>query len=319
MMDDLVARAGDAAAAWGVLTRPPELIHARENIVFRVSFEDGRCCALRQHRPGYQTAASVHAELRLMETLADAGFACPWPQRTLSGALVSDSPERSLSSMVQWLDGAPLAGDGTVVSGDVGARQDVYRKLGGLLADLHLTADAVAPPDLPRHAWDVDAFCGPDPLWGRYWENPALTPPEVDLLLLARAAVRVRLDNLPPEQSGLIHGDVLQDNVLNVAGTLYLIDFDDCGSGPRLYDLATALIQHVDSPIFAELRQALIDGYLAGGGPLPAQSLDDLDMFVMLRAMVSAGWIMGRAGADDPRQRLYAERAVACARRFLRR
>lgn len=319
MADALTGMATAAAAAWGRLAAAPVLVQNRENAVFRLRFDDGRDCALRLHRSGYQSPEGAAAELRLMEALADAGFACPWPQRTRDGALMAGGAGARLVSVIQWIDAAPIGAGDRALDGRVADHQDTYRRLGMLLADLHLTADAVAPHDLRRPSWDAEAFCGPEPRWGRFWEHPALTAPEIDLLLVARTTARLRLESLPPEQWGVIHADVLQENVLDANGQLYLIDFDDCGFGPRLYDLATALIQHVDAPVYSELRDALVAGYLAGEGPLPRDAFDDLELFVLLRALASAGWIAGRAGPVDPRQAAYVSRAVSCARRFLRR
>ena len=49
-----------------------------------------------------------------------------------------------------------------------------------------------------------------------------------------------------------------------------------------------------------------------GAGPL-----GNIDMFVALRCFASAGWIVSRAGPDDPRMRFYADRAVRAARSVL--
>lgn len=309
--------AAAAALHWGEPEGPPKPVHRRENAVFRVRYADGRDTALRLHRPGYQSADTVEAELRLMESLADAAFACPWPQRTRDGALLAVAPDGRLASVVQWIDGAPIGAGGMPPGGNVAEGQALFHALGALVADLHLTADAVAPAELNRQAWDAEALCGADPLWGRFWENPALTPAEADLLAIARSRALKELAALPAAAQGLIHADLLQENVLSRQGALYLIDFDDCGYGPRAYDLATALIQHVESPVYRELRRALLEGYAAAGGPLETAGLGGLELFVMLRAMASAGWIMTRATPVDPRQRAYAARAVACARAFL--
>jgi Ser/Thr protein kinase RdoA (MazF antagonist) len=58
-----------------------------------------------------------------------------------------------------------------------------------------------------------------------------------------------------------MHADLHHRNVLFQRGAAGAIDFDDCGFGPWLYDLAvplTALQGHPDYPV---LRQALLAGY----------------------------------------------------------
>lgn len=307
---DACTAAAAAAIAWGRPAQPPRLVQNRENAVFDVTFDDGRRVALRLHRAGYQSAQAIEAELRWTESLADAGFACPWPQRGADGQLVDDRTGRAASA-VQWIDGTPL------LATPPEALPALYRDLGAHLADLHLTSDMVAPTGLPRPDWRAQAFCGDAPLWGRYWENPGLTAPEAALLRTARDTARDRLSAIPAAQTGLIHADVLMENVLLSDGQMFLIDFDDGGVGYRLYDLATALIQHCDSPRLPDLRAALLEGYSGAGGPLPQAALEDLEMFVMLRALASAGWVLGRFPATDPRHRLYADRAVRLARGWL--
>ncbi len=69
-----------------------------------------------------------------------------------------------------------------------------YRALGGEIARLHDVCDAWTPPaDFTRPAWDADGLVGPAPLWGRFWENPLLSPVGRDLLSAARDMARDRL------------------------------------------------------------------------------------------------------------------------------
>ncbi|MEM8957004.1 MAG: phosphotransferase [Pseudomonadota bacterium] len=320
-MDDqtVMQAASTAAEAWGGAEGTPRLVLNRENAVLDVRLRSGWRGALRLHRPGYQTREAIRSELRWMESLADAGFACPWPLRTQDEDFIYHTQTGQVVSMLQWLDAAPIGPVERTCASAADTRTALYGDLGALLADLHLTADLTAPRDLIRPSWDARALCCSEaPLWGRFWTHPALDQDEADLLRAARDAARNRLMELGTDGTGLIHADVLQENVLRKDHQLYLIDFDDCGHGYRHYDLATALIQHVDSPEYEALTSALWTGYVDAGGPLPDSARADLPMFVMLRAMASAGWIIDRAPADDPRQSAYAARAVNLARAFLK-
>ncbi|CAM5375607.1 phosphotransferase [Frigidibacter albus] len=171
------------------------------------------------------------------------------------------------------------------------------------------------PRALPGPAWDEEGLLGEAPLWGRFWDSPAFAPGERALMLEARTAARAALAGLRAAGGdyGLIHADVLRENVLCERGTLALIDFDDAGFGFRHYDLASALVQSLEEPALADLAAALVAGYRAGRALVPGQ----LALFVMLRCCASAGWIASRAGPDDPRQRFYAGRALRMARHVL--
>ena len=63
--------------------------------------------------------------------------------------------------------------------------------------------------------------------------------------------------------AGLIHADLHLGNALFQRGEVKLIDFDDCGTGPRLYELAVALWELRDRPDYPAYRDALLAGYSA--------------------------------------------------------
>ena len=308
----LTAHAARRAAAWGVLAHPPQLVAERENAVFCVTFADGTRAALRLHRDGYQNAVAIRAELEWAEALAERGFACPRPLRTKDGALLTEAAEARVASMVTWVEAAHIAG--TDLSGARGTT--LFHALGALLGRLHTLTDAGAACDARRRpAWDLDSLTGPDPFWGRYWENPSLSVAEAERLAMARDTARSWLLDLVAPDTGLIHADAIGENVLEDTGGLWLIDFDDCGTGYRLYDLGVPLVQHWDSPALNDLADALVAGYGETRGIAPARA--DVRGFMTLRALASAGWIVPRAEPSDPRQRHYAERALACAQRHL--
>ena len=92
-----------------------------------------------------------------------------------------------------------------------------------------------------RPVWDAQGLLGETPLWGRFWENPQLTAAQAALLTQARDHALARLSALKGADYGLIHADLVQENVLIGPGGPHLIDFDDGGFGYRLFDMATVL------------------------------------------------------------------------------
>ena len=65
------------------------------------------------------------------------------------------------------------------------------------------------------------------------------------------------------DDDGLIHADLHLGNALFQRGDVKLIDFDDCGTGPRLYEVAVALWELRDGPDYPAFRDALLAGYRA--------------------------------------------------------
>ncbi len=297
-----------AQAAWGG-TGTPRLISHRENAVFEVMLPQGRA-ALRLHRKGYRKAAEIRSELAWATALAKAGLQVPQGLPTLDGAWLCHLPGGQDVSVTSWVQGHPI-GAGDVPLGDDGA--NLHHALGDLLARLHAASDQwTPPPDFSRPPWDRAALTGPDPAWGRYWDNPSLTPAERDLILDARHAADTVLA-AGDFDCGLIHADALRENVFQTDHGLTLIDFDDSGPGYRLYELASALSQSLDDPRLPGFAAALAEGYRSRR-PLDA---GHLPMFVMLRTFSSLGWVIPRYAPDDPKQTLYKTRALRAARAFL--
>ncbi len=311
---DAAQRAIEAAQAWGGSLARPRLIRNRENVVFKARLRSGEVAALRLHRMGYQQAAAIEDELRWMAQLSTAGFPCPTPLPTDTGALIHALADGQICSAISWIDAPAIGENGVPYPGTQDEHLALYRSVGELAARLHATTDALATQDFTRPHWSADGLLGEAPLWGRFWENPSLDPAERAELSSAREHAAQHLDGLPGLDQGLIHADLMQENILQ-NDQLWLIDFDDSGFGYRLYDLATALIQHAESPYLVDLEQAVSQGY-AGTSHKADEIAALMPLFIMLRSMASCGWIMSRAPRDDPRQRFYADRALRCARRY---
>ncbi|SMH41691.1 phosphotransferase enzyme family protein [Maritimibacter sp. HL-12] len=295
--------------------RAARLVSERENAVYEADLPGGRA-AVRLHRPGYQTEAAIHSELDWMRALTSAGVAVPEP---LAGPVVLSTGR--VATAVAWVAGAPLGEGGTPLGGDLATQTARFRAVGRAVADLHNASDGLRlGAGFTRHAWDAEGLLGEAPLWGRFWESPALNAEERALVDAARDRARGMLEAFAARGGdyGLIHADVLRENVLFHGDKAMLIDFDDAGWGFRLYDLATFMTQNEDEPDAEALRDAALQGYRELRELAPADAAR-LPLFVLLRRFASMGWIVPRADARDPRVRGYAAKAVAAARGFMAR
>ncbi|KEP69722.1 aminoglycoside phosphotransferase [Thioclava dalianensis] len=310
---DMLWAAHDALQAWDADKTAPRLVSHRENIVFDASLNGGRRIALRLHRPGYQERAAIEAELNWCAALAARGLPVPRPVPSRTGTLTVQAGPR-LASCVDWLDGTPIGAGDQPLGPDAASVARDARALGRLIAQLHNATDAHPPAPFPRPVWDAEGLLGETPLWGRFWEHPALTPPQRDCLGQARALAADTLKAVT--DFGPIHADILRENVLKTDRGLALIDFDDCGTGYRLYDLGTALIQGWGDPLWAAQVAGLTEGYRSQRS-LPDDQIRLLPVLVALRGFASAGWIVTRATGDDSRQMSYVRRALALAQHVI--
>ena len=80
-------------------------------------------------------------------------------------------------------------------------------------------------------------------------------------------------------------------NALFHRGQVKLIDFDDCGHGPRLYELAVALWELRDGEDYSAFQDALVGGYRAHRD-LDVTRLDD---FIAVRQVAFDLWYTGMA------------------------
>lgn len=92
-----------------------------------------------------------------------------------------------------------------------------------------------------------------------------------------------------PERFGLIHSDLSFGNVLFTADEALPIDFDDCGFGYYLYDLAVILAGPWERPGFQQCREALLQGYREIC-ELPDKYLNVIPTLMAMRASSLGQW-----------------------------
>ncbi|QYZ69351.1 phosphotransferase enzyme family protein [Neotabrizicola shimadae] len=282
-----------ALALWGLSGAAHDFVAGRENRVYRVRSGKGDF-ALRIKRPGYRTRPELESELQWLRAMHDAGLSVPLPERSLSGAFL-EQVEGFDVDLIGWLDGRPLGHSGTRL--DLNDAPGTFGRLGEQIARLHDACDAWRPAaGFTRCAWDLKGLLGETPIWGRFWENPTLTPDQRDILARFRQRAHQELTaTLPDLDHGLIHADLVRENVLIDGDRLHLIDFDDGGFGFRLFDIATALLKNMAEPDYPMMKAALLDGYRTRR-PLDT---DRLDLFMALRAVTYVGWIIPRMQEDQ--------------------
>lgn len=300
MTHDIITR---ALTLWGLHGATATLVADRENAVYKIT-AGSETYVLRLHRKGYRSDAELSAELAWMAEIARCGLRVPAPIPAQDGRLmhVIDGVQ---VDMLGWLSGETMTDALQQLTAP--QRLATFHTLGQQMAQLHLICDAWTPPTgFTRCAWDRAGLLGDAPLWGRFWENPSLSSEDRTLFDDLRRRADNHLASLSDADYGLIHADLVPDNVMLDGAAVQLIDFDDGGFGYRAFDIATALMKHRHLPDYLQLRGALIDGY-HGLRPL---DLGALDLFMALRATTYVGWIITRmdaAGAQERQARFIAQ------------
>jgi len=290
-----------------------QLVTHRENTTFRLvatghNSADQRYMPdhhlLRIHRPGKHGPArtaerAILSELEWLSALRrDTGLAVPDPvsnrQALLTTVAETDGvPEPRVVSVLRWLPGRR--------AGKV--RPVHLARLGSAMALLHEHADRWQRPEgFTRRTWDWDM------LFGHRMDFGAVTAAEAFELVPAdhqstfrRVAEHARgvMQGLGhgADVFGLIHADLHLDNVVFWRSAPQVIDFDDCGFGHRMYDVAVALWEHRTAADFPSLQSAFVAGY-EQHRPLRPEHMALLDSFIAAREVTIGLWLVGMAQAN---------------------
>ncbi|NJS39971.1 MAG: phosphotransferase [Rhodobacteraceae bacterium] len=268
---------------------PLTLLNRSENETWRAG-----PLILRLHRQGYHSKPEIASELAWLSALQDLpGLNTVRPIPGAQGP-VTQIDDRFIVAF------APIAGQ-ELQPGDDLARW--FGPLGAITARLHLQSRQwTPPPGFTRKCWDVDSILGPNPHWGDWRQAPGLDATGKDLLTRATdtLAARLRAYGTGPETFGLIHADLRLANLMVHGTTLTAIDFDDCGFGWWVYDLAAALSFIETDPRLPDLIAAWVTGY-SRIAALPDSDRAMIPALIFLRRVLLTAWLATRADSDTGR------------------
>jgi Ser/Thr protein kinase RdoA (MazF antagonist) len=294
---DLYARA--ALPFYGVHADAPlRLLSLSENATYLVDVVDP--IVLRVHRADYHSLQAIRSELAWMAALREqTGVVTPRLIPALDGSEV----------VTVVCNEQPLNVDAvTFVAGCTAEERPEavgFDQLGRITAAMHDHVEGWQAPDyFTRFSWDADTMIGPAGRWGNWRHAPGLTESGEAAIERAVTELQRRLADFgsAPDRFGLIHADLRMANLMIdpevSAGPITVIDFDDCGWSWYLADLGAVVSFIEDTPA----AEAMIAGWLAGyreSRELPAEHLDMISSFVMLRRLQLTAWVASHAHADS--------------------
>jgi Ser/Thr protein kinase RdoA (MazF antagonist) len=315
-----------AVARWPLDYVRIEPIKVRENAVYAVHTTDHRRVVLRVHRLGYHSDEALRSELTWMSALGESGLEVPQPVPSRAGksferVTVDDVPGPRQVDVFEWIEGRQLGCVEQGLTSDPAWIAQTYGIVGELMARMHNQSCSWEPPaDFQRHSWCDEGLTGETPLWGRFWELEALSAEQRALFQRLRARIAEELSSYgkAPDRFGLIHADLVPENILVDADRLRIIDFDDAGFGWHLFDIATSLYFIRREAFYDTARDALVNGY-RHHRPLTNEHLQRLPMFLAARGTTYLGWVHTRKGEATARELTpqLIELAVAAAADYL--
>ena len=275
-MDDAVQRFLTLEYGW--TTPNVQTIHQGENDTFLV-LTGGRAFVVRRYRSRHRSATEIAAELAWL--------------RLLRGRL-------NVPAVVPTLNGDPFGTDGAhlfvvfVALPGYSIYQPTaadYERLGALQRELHEAADELGrqPDTWPGHARPVyDRETLIDSPRRALQNAPFLERRDkVQVEKIAEALAELYDEQLEASQPGFIHMDMHFGNVVVVGEKWFILDFDECGFGPRALDAGTVRFHAAFEGHLDARYEAFLSGY--GGLPEGAVSLGS-----GLRAFYAAGKVPAR-------------------------
>ena len=232
----------------------------------------------------------VKGEMTWLAALSrEAGLPVPEPVLTSEGELVTrittpEVPQGRLVSLMRWIDGRRLT---------TGFRPSHFRAWGRIVARLHEFSAGWQPPlGFERPVWDWEGQLG-----GRYFDDGveelvASMPAHLkEPFQIVSQEVRQVTESLGtgPDAYGLIHADMYPENVMFKGDEAYPIDFEDCGFGYWLWDIAIALCLWPWTEEWHWMRDAFLEGY-GQVRTLPEAQLQHLDLFMATQYATMVLW-----------------------------
>ena len=217
---------------------------------------------LRVNAPGFHTRAEIASELIWLDALTrDTKLIVPVPVRTRKGGWVEtvDHPALGIFRHCVLFEYLPASSAETAIT------PQRMEFLGALIALLHRHGAGFKPPaGFIRKHWDLEGMRGEMLDVPATQALAALEDDERRVLNEAEELVAEAMNELGtgPEVYGLIHGDLHLKSLLFTADNRpVVIDFDTCGWGYYVYDLAVAVWNIFNRDDFTTLRDALLRGY----------------------------------------------------------
>ena len=301
--------AHDVIGRWNLRVKGLSWLGYSHNAVFKVSAADGDY-VLRLHLPGRVKAAELRSELQWLRAIRrSTDLLAPFPRSAVIDRKKTLLAPVNHPQLPQTVYGCLFEyAPGVIKSASEMSFDDVFQA-GVYLGKLHRDGQFRPPPDFSRPRLDWEGLFGE-----RSPYHPGENAHVIQTRVFAQAAARVRtvMRGLGPDadELGLIHADLLAKNILFYEGGAAALDFEYCGWGYYLYDLAPLLWQFKGERAADDerLEAALWSGYISIRPQADARR-ELLEAFIAGRQLASCRWLA--ANLHHPAIRAAAPKLLA--------
>jgi homoserine kinase len=256
-------------------------IHLSENATYVVYSDDKPLYTIRISRSDYRTMSQLESEIAWLNII----------KNTDIPAII---PVDIMGRYVNYIDGYFVTLF-EYIDGEMPEYNDinVMYECGRLAALLH---NSVKPDYIDRPVWSIDNMTGENGLWGNWRLNSELTEADIILIDNIIEESKLKINDYKTNKYGLIHIDLRMTNLIK-SDKFYAIDFDDCGFGYYIQDLAAALSFMETSDNIDELKSVWYKGYEEISF-LTDEDKAMVDTFIFLRRIQLLAWITSHCESD---------------------
>ena len=267
---------------YGVQDCKIQCINFEFNATFCVLTASGEKFALRLNINSTREIENIRAEIEWVRSLVPSRLInVPRPIANnnndfITSTMHQESGRLVYAVMYSWLEGEEIGDSPTLAQLQV---------VGQTIAQLHLQAQSfqlssgASLPVFDDLLWGAKDFLfGPD--------STLTLKDQVSLLAASIEIMKYVGDLFRSNSTRIIHADLHGWNLMWHEGQLHIFDFDDCGFGLEVQDIAIALY-YLDTP---EQEKALLDGYKSVS-PLPLYSEQNMKALLLQRRLMLLNYL----------------------------
>jgi len=292
--------AENALKQFNLKVKQIKFINHGENTTYKILAAEG-IYLLRIHRANYHSKAALIEELKWLERLSKQMEKIPKPVVSKNGLLIEKvtNPKAAISrycSLMVWQPGILKLKS---------LNENSMFATGLLTAQLHKSTTKTKVKH--RNYWTLEGLLSEDAKFGSFKNLQAdLTKSQYSILDKCRKMIFKKIKQYQlkyPEKLALIHADLHFGNIVWQKNEPIPIDFDDCGFGFHMYDLAVTLswgtyIFRGDKKNKKQLYvESLLEGYSSVQN-LTTADVNILPYFKVTRNLSMLLWLYDRK--DNP-------------------
>jgi len=293
--------AAQALRRWGISSQKMRWLGHGSKVVFKVKAAQADY-VLRLHPPGSGDPTRLKSELGWLSSIRrDTDLLAPFPV----GALVAGREQLSLELRHDLLPPPSIvyAAFFEYIEGEVKPARDlsaadVYH-IGAYLGALHTDTQFKLPGDFDRPRLDWEGLFGEDSPYASPTKSALGSAKQYGILDEVAKQLREPLSQLAsrPGSTGLIHADLLAKNIVFRADSIAALDFEYCGWGFYLYDLAPLLwqLKGERASDYLMLEDSMWRGYTSIR-PTAERDRELLELFIAARQFASIRWLLANQG-----------------------